>query len=531
MIRRHPALASLSFALLLLLATSAGAQTELTGNTSGGAFYKIMVPDGWEPADGLVIWNHGFSLDPIGPVTDLGPLAAVQLGEGYAVAASSYSLTGWALFETVSDNKEMVEAFESNFGVPEEIFLFGASLGGIVTAQAIEVGDLGNVVGALPICGAVAGSRVWDGGFDLRQIYDSVCDEVPGGSILEVPGLPYLPPPGFDAEAMALAIEVCTGLSQAPEDRTAQQAAALDTILSVTQLPENFLLTDMGFAVFGLADLIYDPRKLNGLIPFDNLTVDYGDVTVDATIGRVEANPVARGMLCDNYTPTGMVGDTKIVSLHTDKDGLVIVENESSYADVVPAKNLTVGIVVEDVPSHCDFTPAEVLSGWESLRAWVAGAPQPTAQDLQNTCLGIVGGGLAPGPCRIDPGFMIPPIGDRVRPRNICEADNETLCLGEGDRFRVRVEWMDFEGDQGDGKVLDTYGEESGAFSFFQADRAELMVKIVDGRLENGNFWFFYGSLSNVFFNITVTDMVTGKEKIYVNNLQEFASAGDTRAF
>jgi hypothetical protein len=531
MTRRHPVLASFLFALLLLLATSAGAQTELTGNTSGGAFYTILVPDGWEPADGLVIWNHGFSLDPIGPVSDLGPLAAVQLSEGYAVAASSYSLTGWALFETINDNKEMVEAFESAFGVPEQIFLFGASLGGIVTAQGIEVGDLGNVVGALPICGAVAGSRVWDGGFDLRQIYDSVCDGVPGGSMLEIPGLPYLPPPGFDFTAMALAIEVCTGLSQDPADRSVEQAAALDTILSVSQLPENFLLTDMGFAVFGLADLLYDPRKLGGSIPFDNVNVDYGDATVNATIDRVEANPVARQMLFDNYTPTGLVGDTKIVSLHTDQDGLVIVENESSYADVVPPGNLTVGIVVEDVPSHCDFTPAEVLAGWESLRAWVAGAPKPSAQDLQNTCLGLVAGELAPGPCRIDPDFVIPPLGDRVRPRNVCEPNAQTLCLGEDGRFQVRADWLDFEGDDGDADVLDTYGAESGAFSFFQADRAELMVKIVDGRLENGNFWFFYGSLSNVFFNITVTDMITGEVKVYVNDLGEFASEGDTRAF
>ena len=527
---RRPILFTLAL-FLLFLAIPAGAQTELTGNTSGGAFYKIVVPDDWEPADGLVIWNHGFSLDPIGPVDDLGPLVDVQLSQGYAVAASSYSLIGWALFETADDNKEMVEAFEEAYGVPEQIFLFGASLGGIVTAQAIEVAELGNVVGALPICGAVAGSRVWDGGFDLRQLYDAVCGDVPGGSIPQIPGLPYLPTPDFDFVAMATAIEICTGLSQAPGNRTAEQAAALDTILNVSGLPENFLLTDMGFSVFGLADLIYDPRKMGGLIPFDNMNVDYGNEAINDSIGRVEANPMARKRLFDYYTPTGKVGNTKIVSIHTDKDGLVIVENESSYADVVPAENLTLGIIVEDTPTHCEFSPAEVLSSWESLRAWVAGAPQPTAQDLQNACLGVEAGGLFPGPCRIDPDFVLPSIDDRIRPRNVCEADDETLCIGEDNRFQVQVEWMDFEGAEGDGKVLDTYGDESGAFYFFRNDRAELMVKIVDGRLENGYFWFFYGSLSNVYFNLTVTDMITGEEKVYTNTLGEFASAGDTRAF
>ena len=58
----------------------------------------------------------------------------------------------------------------------------------------------------------------------------------------------------------------------------------------------------------------------------------------------------------------------------------MIVENQSEYASVVPAGNLTVAIVVEEIPSHCEFTPAEALAGWESLRVWIAGGPQPSAE-------------------------------------------------------------------------------------------------------------------------------------------------------
>ena len=371
---------ALALTLAVLVPAAATAQTQLTGQTSGGAFYQIMVPDGWTPADGLVIWNHGFSLSPIAPEPDLGPLAAVQLAEGYAVAASSYSQIGWALFETVADNREMVAAFEAAFGVPEQVLVYGASLGGIVTAQAIEVGNLGNVVGALPICGAVAGSRLWDGAFDLRVIYDAVCGDVPGAAIPSA-GLPFLPDPSFSPTALALAINACTGipLPGLPEvPPTAEQAARLNKILAVTGLPENFLLTDMGFAVFGLADLIYDPRKLAGGMAFDNAHVDYGDAEINAAVERFVADQEARRQLLANYTPSGKVGDVKIVSLHTDQDGLVIVENESEYAAAVPPENLTVGIVVEDVPSHCDFTEAEVVAAWETLRGWVAGQPQPS---------------------------------------------------------------------------------------------------------------------------------------------------------
>src|SRR5262245_65094862 len=81
-------------------AAAGGADTVLTGQI-GKAYYRIVKPDVWN--GGLVIWNHGFTLNPPAPVTDMGPLSAVQLGEGYAVAASSYRMRGWALFKTDDD--------------------------------------------------------------------------------------------------------------------------------------------------------------------------------------------------------------------------------------------------------------------------------------------------------------------------------------------------------------------------------------------------------------------------------------------
>jgi hypothetical protein len=57
------------------------------------------------------------------------------------------------------------------------------------------------------------------------------------------------------------------------------------------------------------------------------------------------------------------------------------------------------------------------------------------------------------------------------------------------------------------------------------------MVKIVDGRAVNGRFWFFYGSLSNVQYTITVTDTVTGAVKTYQNPSGNLASVADTSAF
>ena len=419
--RRLIAIVSLSLSALVSSGVAA-AQTVLTGQTPGGAFYRIEVPAGWSPSDGLVIWNHGFDLDPIGPVTDLGPLVDVQLAQGYAVAASSYSLNGWALFLSVRDMRELVDVFEAEVGVPQQILIYGASLGGLVTARAIEEGNLGQVVGALPFCGALAGSRVWDGALDLRLLYDFICDGVPGAAIPGgAGGLPFPLDPEFDEIDLGLAVEACFGLLT-PLPSPGQEAR-LAQLLALTGLPEDFIFTDMGFATFALHDLVYDPQKLDGTMAMENAEVDYGDPDVNAGIERVSAAVAARGRLMEHFVPSGDVGEVKIVSIHTDKDGLVIVENESEYASVVPAENLTVAIAVEDTPTHCGFNEAELLASWEALRAWVAGASQPTATSIQGDCVDLENGGMAAGPCRFDPAFEIPDLDVRIRPRGPLFAD------------------------------------------------------------------------------------------------------------
>jgi hypothetical protein len=404
-------LAVLSVMAMGLLAPAAGgADTVLTGQ-AGHAFYRIVVPDSWN--GDLVLWNHGFSLAPIGPVSDLGPLAALQLAEGYAIAASSYRMPGWAVFKSNQDLEALYETFVADFGTPGRVFVTGASLGGIATAAAIETAELGNVVGALTLCGALAGSRNWDGALDARLGYDAICAAVPGAAI---PGGAEGLPAGSTLTNTGLAqrVHACFGILVPPALRTPAQQQRLAAFRALTTIPENFVLTDMGFATFGLSDLTHDHDKLKGRIGAGNADVDYGE-PMNALIERVTPHPGAANRLHNDYTPSGEVGATKIVSLHTDKDGLVLVENESEYASVVPAANLTTAVAVESVASHCGFTGAEVGASWESLRGWVAGAPQPSAASIQGTCLA-----LAPvlgGPCRINPAFVVGDLDTRIRPR------------------------------------------------------------------------------------------------------------------
>ncbi|HEY53909.1 MAG TPA: hypothetical protein G4N94_10670, partial [Caldilineae bacterium] len=269
-------------------------------------------------------------------------------------------------------------------------------------------------VGAMPLCGAVAGSRMWDGSVDLRLIYDVIAEGMPGAAI---PGGAE----GLQEDSnlteigLGFAVNAATGILLPEGSRSPQQQANLDKILQVTGLPESFLLTDMWFSTFGLSDLVHDPLKLGGVIAVGNAGVDYDDLDIDSAIQRVSPDPVSNNRFGKNYIPSGQVGDIKIVQLHTDKDGLVIVENAGEYAQIVPAANLTTAIVVEEEPTHCGFTDAEVVATWQSLEAWVAGGSQPGAAAIQAACQNLPS--EYPGPCRIDPNFEIPDMDGRIRPR------------------------------------------------------------------------------------------------------------------
>jgi type 1 glutamine amidotransferase len=110
-----------------------------------------------------------------------------------------------------------------------------------------------------------------------------------------------------------------------------------------------------------------------------------------------------------------------------------------------------------------------------------------------------------------------------------CVAGPTALCLNGG-RFRVEIAWKDFDGRTGAGRAS-ALTDDSGTFWFFDPANVEVVAKVLDGRPVNGNWWFFFGALSNVEYGITLTDTETGATKVYRNPAGRFASQGDTAAF
>lgn len=127
------------------------------------------------------------------------------------------------------------------------------------------------------------------------------------------------------------------------------------------------------------------------------------------------------------------------------------------------------------------------------------------------------------------------PIGMRIGRLSVaglppCAGGSTGLCLAGG-RFQVTVHFRGRPGEiRQDGRPV-PLTDDTGAFWFFNASNLELVLKVLDGRAINGRFWVFYGSLTNVEFDVTVTDTVTGATKTYMNAQGQQASVADTGAF
>ena len=425
----HPLKTLLLVALACLAPAAPAATVEWTGVMDSGAHYRIAAPDGWRPGDALVLYQHGFNSKQATKAPSLGPLREIMLAQGYAVAATSFRQAGWALFHAVDDNRDLLTVFEDLLGPPGSIIPFGGSMGGLIALKLAEQNGLPPVPGVLSLCPAAQGSRLWDAALDLRLAYDVVCtssrSRLPEGAqplpwamdLDQIPGdLDYI---GDQVDALRVLAPVvrCTGLGLPPELRSSSAAQRLARLMDFAGTDdEDFFATNLAYATFALGDLVRQPDKLAGRSAMGNIGVQYPDPVFDAGIARVEADPMAALRLRWLSDFHGNSGDTRIMSLHTSDDQLVIPGNQDVLRERVAANRLVSAIVVEDEPSHCDFNPAEGMAGWQALHDWMQGGAQPSVADLQQQCQQLEGSG-AEGPCRFDPDAQYLPFDAVVAPR------------------------------------------------------------------------------------------------------------------
>lgn len=119
---------------LLLCATSLFAQNGVAKIDTGiikGAKYRILFPENWKGK--LVMYAHGYEFMGAAPrqsqnpgfINNMKPF----LERGFAVAASDYSMQGYALVEGIEDTEALRNYFVKTYGKPDSTFMVGHSMG------------------------------------------------------------------------------------------------------------------------------------------------------------------------------------------------------------------------------------------------------------------------------------------------------------------------------------------------------------------------------------------------------------------
>lgn len=114
---------------------------------------------------------------------------------------------------------------------------------------------------------------------------------------------------------------------------------------------------------------------------------------------------------------------------------------------------------------------------------------------------------------------------------NPCVPDDATACA-LGDRFQINVTWQSPNG-MGTGQVVPTGRFSDGAFFFFSnPNTQDLLVQLLNACSNNDHFWVFASATTDVGFEMTVEDTMTGTFRAYTNPLGNPAPAiTDTQAF
>jgi pimeloyl-ACP methyl ester carboxylesterase len=389
--------------LVLSIAQTSHAQASLTtktGSLSDGATYLMEVPSDWNGT--LFLYSHGYVVPGSpNPATDVGDPAtrAFLLANGFALAGSSYATTGWAIHEALDDQIAVLDLFDSIFGHPTSTIAWGHSLGGIITAGLIQRNPK-RFSAAQPMCGVLAGGvATWNTALDGEFAFKTLLAPTTGLQLVNIANpdanltlaegilaAAQATPQGRARIALAAALSdipgwfVPTSPEPAPTDFTSQEA---NQFLWDQQIDFPFVFAfraeleaRAGGNVSWNTDVDYH-RQFEKSVDRDEVWALYqtaglsleGDLETLNQAARIKANPSAVDYLKQNIIFNGQI-DIPVLTMHTKGDGLVVVENESAYKDVVDRVDDNRRLLRQtfiDRAGHCAFTPAETIAAVETL--------------------------------------------------------------------------------------------------------------------------------------------------------------------
>lgn len=388
------------------------------------ANYEIQLPTKWNGT--LLIYNHGYRPaepappDFAKPDTSAAPAGGAEvaeklLDEGYALAASAFKTNGWDVLDAIAADEALHKFFVDKVGKPDRVYVWGDSLGGLIT-QTLAEKHPEWVSGVAPLCGVLGGTNLnLDLALDVAYAVQTLI--YPD---LKLTGFASNDEANANWQGAFEAITKAGGDTANGVPKILMVAAIVDapaqtktydgsTIESGVRARAESILTALGYGTFGR----YEIEQRVGGNPSTNAEADYSARLSDSerslieTLSpgssdklltqladgeRINADEAARAKADKLGNPTGVLKDPTI-TLHTTADPLVLVQNETVFRErVAAAKGRTADLVqLYSAPpatysaetgapygaGHCNFTTDQRVGVIKLLDDWVRGGGFP----------------------------------------------------------------------------------------------------------------------------------------------------------
>jgi fermentation-respiration switch protein FrsA (DUF1100 family) len=316
---------------------------------------------------------------------------------GYAWAASSYTKNYYDVRAGVEDTNALALEFNKiasargrTLNAPSKIYITGVSMGGHITAAAIEAETAFTAIhkvkysGAVPMCAVVGDTELFDT-FAAMQVAAQAVAGVPNNPVTkwtdiqgQVTGALFTTFPSAPTALGAKYVSILQNLTGGPRPLFAQGLAFGGSF------PSAYGTFGSDGTVTGILNKnVLDTNRFTYVIDGDAA----GSASINASVQKLTGAPDANRLRTDGLRWIPKVnGEFKIpvVTIHTLGDLFVPFNMEQVYQKRVADKGNSTWLVQRAIrgASHCDFTVAESTTAFDDMIKWERDGIKPLGDDV-----------------------------------------------------------------------------------------------------------------------------------------------------